>query len=528
MTNSPDVHGTGAIAAPHTLATQAGKDAFAKGGNALDAALAAAAALTVVYPHNTALGGDLVALIRTPDGTITCVNATGPAPAEQDVNRLVRVHGEKLPVRGVDTITVPGGVRGWQEIRHFGARLDWAAQFEAAIRYAEDGVPVARSLAAAIIEESAALRADQGASAVFEPGGVPLGRGDTLRQPELARSLRQLAAEGPETLYGGALGAKLVAGLRAAGCPIALEDLATYEAEITAPMATDYAGHTVYTSPPNTQGILLLRTLRALAGKDPASVGANLLARLFLDGINVRTSLLSDPRHASVDIENAGFHDLLASLEYPRNSESALASPFVPTGDTVGVAAADSDGFAVSLIQSIYHGFGAAVLEPTTGIIMQNRGMSFSLDPASPNFIQPGKRPAHTLMPVMVCRGESLRWVNATMGGQGQPQIHAQILLGLLQGDSPQEAVSRPRWILGAQEAGDTPDTVYAEEDVLPAAVTALGDDSFPLRTVPSQTDWIGHANVVARTEDGGLDAGSDPRADGEGAVVAIAEPGSE
>jgi gamma-glutamyltranspeptidase/glutathione hydrolase len=528
--NSPTTTGgTGAIAAPHALAVEAGKAAYAQGGNALDAALAAATALTVVYPHNTALGGDLVALVRTPDGAVTCINATGPAPMEQDPERLVQKYGTRLPVRGVDTITVPGAVRGWQEIRSFGARLDWSAQFTAAIRYAGEGVPVARSLAEAIIEDDVSLSSDTGCSALFKPAGRLLGKGETLKQENLARSLQRIAKEGPEALYGGTLGAELVAGLRELGCPISLADLSGYEAEVTAPISAEFAGHTVFSSPPNTQGFLLLRTLRALADTQPADVKPGVLARLFLNGILTRNDLLADPRHSVMDVENAGFEELVASLGVQREgSLTAVGSAFVPTGDTVGVAAADSDGFAVSIIQSVYHGFGSAVLEPSTGIIMQNRGMSFSLDRNSPNFVQPGKRPAHTLMPVMVCKDQDVRWVNSTMGGQGQPQIHAQILLQLLQGATPQEAVSAPRWILGAVVGGDAPDTIYVEEDVPATVKEALAADAFPLKSVPSRTDWIGHTNVVSLTPDGLFDAGSDPRSDGAGAVVVLPGHGSK
>ncbi|MEU8638123.1 gamma-glutamyltransferase [Amycolatopsis sp. NPDC048633] len=512
---------TGAVAAPHFLATRAGEEAYRRGGTAIDAALAAAAALTVVYPHNTALGGDLVALVRTPDGTITCVNATGTAPAARDAEELRRRHGDRLPTRGPDTITVPGAVRGWAELRRFGAALGWAAQFDAAIAHAADGVPVARSLAAALVADQAELAADPGSAAVFAPGGRFLEEGEPLVQARLAESLRRIAAKGPDELYGGSVGTALAAGLQAAGCPLTVADLAGYAARVTPAISASLQGFRVHTSPPNTQGFALLRTVRALAELGSPDVPAHVLARLFHDGTRVRDTLLADPEFARTDVENDGFAEIVAELRSgaPRPA-GAAATPSVPRGDTVGVAAADSRGFAVSIIQSVYDSFGAAVLEPETGIILQNRGLSFSLDPRSPNVIAPGKRPKHTLMPVLVTRGDDVRWVTSTMGGHGQPQIHAQVLLGLLGGRTPREAVSAPRWVVGPRAPGDRSDTVHFEADVARATVTDLEGDGFPTREVPPRTEFLGHTNVVAVAPDGSLTAGSDPRSDGSAAVV--------
>ncbi|GHJ39327.1 gamma-glutamyltransferase family protein [Streptomyces sp. TS71-3] len=517
----------GAIATPHHLASDAGEQAFRAGGNALDAALAAATVLTVVYPHNTALGGDLVALVRDPRGTIVCVNATGTAPAARDAAKLRGKHGDRLPAKGPDTITVPGAVRGWQEIRRLGAALEWADQFQAAVAHAADGVPVAPSLAAALTAGRDMLVKDPGARQVFAPRGDVLAEGRPLVQPRLAQTLREIASNGPDELYAGAVGAALAAGLQAAGCPLTVDDLTAYAARTTSAISAPFAGLRVHTSPPNTQGFALLRTLRALAelGLD-ASVSdlpAGVLARLFLDGTHVRDTLLADPDSATADVLEHGFDDLVRDLRSraPRPA-AAVVPPPAPSGDTVGVAAADSSGYAVSLIQSVYGSFGSAVLEPATGILMQNRGTGFSLDPASPNVIRPGKRPKHTLMPVLVTEGERVRWINATMGGHGQPQIHAQVLAQLLDGRSPAEAVSAPRFVVGARQPGDTADTVHHEADLSPAAVAELAADGFPVREVPVHTEFLGHTNVVCVGADGTLTAGSDPRSDGRAAVVAL------
>lgn len=517
----------GAIAAPHHLATEAGEQAYRSGGNAIDAALAAATTLTVVYPHNTALGGDLVALVRTPDGSIVCVNATGTAPAARNVDELRRSHGDKLPSRGPSTITVPGALRGWQTIRRYGAALGWADQFREAIGYAADGVPVARSLGAALAHDRDDLADDPGASAVFAPGGSFLREGEVLIQARLAETLGKISTNGPEELYGGSVGAALASGLRAVGCPLTTDDLAAYTARVTPAISAPMGGVHLHTSPPNTQGFALLRTARALTelGLDsfPSAVPADVLARLFLDGTRVRDALLADPEFAPVDVENEGFGEIVAQLRSrgPRPA-ATVVTPSVPRGDTVGIAAADTNGYAVSIIQSVYDSFGSAVLEPATGILLQNRGTSFSLDASSPNVIQPGKRPKHTLMPVMVTRGRRLRWVNSTMGGHGQPQIHAQVLVHLLNGHSPQEAVSAPRWVVGPRQPGDTSDTVHHESDLPRDTVAQLVADGFPVREVPARTEFLGHTNVVSVEPDGTLTAGSDPRSDGSTAVVRL------
>jgi gamma-glutamyltranspeptidase len=517
----------GAVASPHHLATEAGERAYRDGGNAIDAALAAATVLQVVYPHNTALGGDLVALVRGPDGVITCVNATGTAPAARRVEQLRARHGAALPTRGPDTITVPGAVAGWQAIRDRGAALGWADQFTSAIAHAADGVPVARSLAAALTVESADLALDPGCRAVFAPHGDWLAQGEPLVQPALADSLRGLAEHGPEHLYRGPLGAALVSGLRALDVPMTTDDLAGYTPRVTEAISVAFGGHKVHTSPPNTQGFMLLRTLRALTalGLD-LSAPADVVAGLFVDGNRVRDTLLADPGFAVTDLDD-GLAEVLDRLRSGRPAvsgvstmDSAAVTPLA-RGDTVGIATADSDGYAVSLIQSVFYGFGAAVLEPGTGILMQNRGMSFSLDPDSPNVIAPGKRPRHTLMPVLVTSGPDVRWVNSTMGGRVQPQIHAHLLRHLLAGASPRQAVSAPRWAVTELFAGDSPDTVRHEADV-PAATVAELVAAGPVLPLPKHSELMGHANVVSIAPDGTLTAGSDPRSDGSVGVVPL------
>jgi gamma-glutamyltranspeptidase/glutathione hydrolase len=521
MTRPAHPNGTsrafGAIASPHHLATKAGEEAFLAGGNAIDAAITAAVVLNVVYPNNTALGGDLVALVRTPDGAIHCVNATGYAPAAQSADRLRAIHGAELPLRGIDTVTVPGSVRGWETLRSFGARLDWAAQFTAAIRLASGGAPVGRSLAAAIAEKRDTLSLDAGCRELFLPGGTPLAEGELLLQPALAHSLSELRADGPDTLYGGPLGRRLISGLARSGSVMTLDDLAEFVPELTEPLRATFRDYEVFTSPPNTQGFMLLRALdRVRRLGDPGDVLSRpgSLATIFLRSNAVRDLMLADPNFTKVDAGDLIDRDL--------DPADHLPGPARVGGDTVGISAIDSDGYAVSLIQSVYNSFGSAVLEPSTGILMQNRGRSFSLDPESPNVVEPRKRPRHTLMPVLVTEGDDVRWVSSTMGGHGQPQIHAQLLLRSMAGESPAAAINAPRWIVGVQEDGDTNTTVYLESDTAAEATRSLTDDGFTPKLVPPHDEWLGHANLIKVGPDGRFDAASDPRSDGSATEVEL------
>ncbi|MCW2884384.1 MAG: Gamma-glutamyltransferase [Streptosporangiaceae bacterium] len=506
------------IATPHVLATAAAREAVERGGNSVDAALAAAAVLAVVYPHNTALGGDLVALIRTPDGRIACVNATGPAPRGVSRQDLAARYGD-MPVTGPDTITVPGVAAGWAALHEAGAALAWPAHFTRAIEHAA-ATPVVRGLAEAIAGAADLIAADPGMRAVFSPGGTPLAEGGTLRQEALAGTLSTLADQGVRALYAGSVGERLAGGLRRLGSPIDTGDLRAYQAELTTPLSRTFDGHRIHTSPPNTQGLLLLQALGALAEQqvdDPLGTGAGRLATIFHHGILDRTRHLGDPRFADIDVA--------ALLDPARLRHLAPAASPAATGrasgDTVAVVAADTDGFAVSLIQSLFDGFGAGILESGTGILMHNRGSFFSLSPGSPNVLAPGKRPAHTLMPVMATRAKQLAWVNGTMGGKAQPQIHAQLLLRLLGGDGPADAVAAPRWIVGGLELGQPEDTISMEADVAAPARASLAATGAPRTELPALSEWAGHAQSVAVHQGGALEAGSDPRSDGS-AVVAI------
>lgn len=485
------------------------------GGTAIDAAIAAAAVLTVVYPHNVALGGDLFALIHTPDGVVTCVNASGWAGAAVDPAELRARHGDWLPPRGAAAVTVPGGIRGWEAMRRFGSRVSWSDTLYAAEAAARDGIGVAPSLATHLHDdENSDLIGVADFDRVFRPGQELLRVGELLRQPALSDTFAALRSGGPEAFYSGDLAEGIVDYLRSHESPLTVDDFGEFQPEIQAPLSVEVGKLTVLTSPPNSQGFLLLRALSMVREHgigDPVGEGMGELLRIFHRGNAVRDAALADPRFADIDVA--------AMLDGPSGGQTG-PRPGAARGDTVGISVVDGEGYAVSLIQSVYHAFGSGLIDPKTGVLFHNRGCGFSLDPASPNVIAPRKRPAHTLMPAMTLRHGSLRHVLSTMGGQGQPQILGQILLRALRGASAIESVAAPRAIVGAQSGEAGPDSVLVEADLAAGALASIRRAGFTPTEVPALTESLGQANVVFVDFRGEMTAASDPRADGVGVVA--------
>ncbi len=507
-----------AIATPHWAATRAGVAAFEAGGTAVDAALAAAITLAVVYPHMCGVGGDLFALVQAMNGQTIALNASGAAAASIDVDAVRGEHAE-MPEHGPLTITVPGAVSGWAALVGLGAELGFARAFESAVAAARDGVAVARSLASSLAFEPAHLFADPGMREVFAPAGTPLSEGQTLLQPALARTLKTIAEHGPAALYGGEVGARLVEGLRAHGSPMTLKDLASHGPELDPPLAARYRDLHVSVVPPNSQGFALLEMLLAAErleiDPDPLGAEAALLAEVFAAASADRDRHNADPRSARVPVGTLLDEGHIAALcDQVRGGPVEVARR--PHGDTIALVSADGDGRAVSLIQSLYDGFGSGILEPATGIVGHNRGSAFSLDPSSPNVLAGGKRPAHTLMPVMVHREGRLAAVAGSMGGGGQPQINFQNLVRLFDlGMDPEATLAAPRWLVGGMEphAGR-----FVElEGRVPAWVReSLERSGYAITVLDDLDEGVGHAQLIRVLDDGTLVAATDPRADGE------------
>ena len=334
----------------------------------------------------------------------------------------------------------------------------------------------------------------------------------------LAKTLEAIAANGPPAVYGGYIGASWVASLNNFGSPIAVGDLAGYRTEVNAPISSRYRGLHVMVPPPNSQGVVLLEILAAIddldLNREPLGLDAPILARLF-DRASDDRRYLADRRYMRLPVDkllskdNRGkiADDVRRNINRPRHQ---LRSG----GDTVAVVTADAEGWAVSLIQSIYSDFGTAFLEPTTGVIFHNRGACFSADPHSPNVIAGGKRPLHTLMPVLILSNGNLAAVSGSMGGFGQPQINAMVLLRLFDLKmSARDAIREPRWIVGGGKVKAKAEIVV--EGGVPKAVSdSFRGSGFLVNEVQRWAETLGHANLI-HARDGRFEVASDPRADG-------------
>ncbi|WJK37304.1 gamma-glutamyltransferase [Solwaraspora sp. WMMA2065] len=498
-----------ALAAPHPAALDAAADVVAAGGGVVDAALAAAAALTVAYPHQCSAGGDLIALVRTPDDEVRAVLSVGAAAGGVDVAAL-RAAADRMPPGGPLTVTVPGVVAGWAALAGLGGRLPLARVLAPAVELAAGGVPVSPGLAAAILRRLDVVRADPGLAALLLDGdGTPLPPGAVLRQPALARTLGTIGADWRD-YYQGELAEALAAGLAALGSPLTTADLAGHAAELTDPLRYAAAGSQVTWSvaPPPSQGATLLAMLAA-----NANANANAALATARTAEQRRDTLLGDPRVGPVDLDG-----LLLRTD-PPTGPAPPAGP-KPAGDTVAVTAVGNDGTAVTLIQSVFQTFGAGICEPGTGLVLHNRGSVFSLDPTHPGRLRPGARPPHTLCPA-IATGPDRVVALGCQGGRAQPWILAQVAADALTTADPANLLARPRWVIGARDVGQDRPSLLLEPDTpatdaLRAAATDLG-----LRVVqlPRRHDDAGHVQL-SRLTPAGLDAASDPRADGAARVL--------
>jgi oxamate amidohydrolase len=518
----------GVLATPHSLATAAGAEAYRAGGNAIDAALAAAAVLAVVYPHQCSIGGDLFALVHPARGTSRSVNGSGASPGGTTAAALRKRYAE-IPESGPDSITVPGAVAAWGTLHELGATLPFERLLGPAIQAAAEGVPVVRSLEYGIRFRAAALVKDAGMRTTFLPNGEPLRTGARLRQSALARTLETLAREGAQDFYTGAIARRLVTGLTQVGCPLTGADLAQHRSLVDEPLSLARGDHEILTSPPNSQGFVLLEALAALdaAGIPVDALGADaayLLSSLLL-AAGDRERYLGDPRRSALPLAQLASPARLAARLRERCAQgtapSGAMAPSPAHGDTVAVCALDCEGRAVSLIQSVYQTFGAAIMDGETGIILHNRARGFSLTPGAANEWAPAERPAHTLMPLLVQRAGHITASLGTMGGRAQPQILAQLLPGVL---DPQQSLANvlraPRWVFGARDLDFNQPTIAIEADAPQQLDVVLRMPGLDTVRIPAVDERVGHAQLARVASDGALEAASDPRSDGAAEVV--------
>jgi len=508
----------GMVATSQPLASAVALRVLQDGGNAFDAAVAASAVLSLVEPHMTGLGGDLFALFWSADeGRLVGLDATGRAGTHMSPERIRADGFDQVPGAGPGAVTVPGAIAGWAALNEEYGSMPLHDLLQPAIELAEGGFPVTPIIAGDWAGTVEKLAADPGAAATFLIDGdrAPVA-GEWFRNPDLARSLRMVAADGASTMYGGELGRKVVDGLASLGGYLTIEDMSANTVRWVEPLSVDYKDWTVWELPPAGQGIAALQMLKLLEPFDLASMGHN--SPEYLHHLIEAKKLafadlaryVADADHMDIDPESLIDTDYLDG----RRSliDAAVAAERVEPGElmthseTIYLSVADRDGNMISFIHSIFGYFGSGVVIPGTGFVLQNRGAGFTLEDGHPNQVAPGKRPFHTLIPGFVTKGGEPLMAFGVMGGSMQPQGHTQVVLNMVEfGMDPQAAIdaARFRHIGGLR---------VAVENMTPGLASGLED--FGHQVVDWQRVSFGGGQLVMKLEKGWAGA-SDARKDG-------------
>ena len=548
FSQEPTLSTRGMVACAHYLATQAGLRILTQGGNAIDAAIAANLVMTVVYPSTCSAGGDVFMLIwDAKTQKLYALNGSGRAPQNMTPDYF-RSHGmPAIPERGPLSINVPGAVDGWFEaLARFGS-LPTEVVFAPAIELAEAGMPITQKLAGWLEAAAEGVLGPWSSSAeTYLLGGKAPQAGTVLRQPNLAHTYQLLAKEGREPFYKGSLAQTITEYVQQCGGVLSLEDMARHHSDWVEPISTNYRGYEVYEFPPNTQGIAALEMLNIIEGYDLQKLGyqtpeyLHILFEAKKLAFADRDRYVSDPNFVDVPVER------LISKAYAEQQRARIdlnkamqqvAGGLEKDGDTMYLCTTDNAGNVVSLIQSLYNGFGSGVVGGTTGVMLHNRGSYFSLDSRHVNYLQPGKRTMHTLTPAMVLRDNTPYAAIGTMGGDAQPQVHVQLLTALLDfGLNVQQAISAPRWRSGRFQIGSEGKELelggqsgvneHLEQKVRERVVL---EEGFPHSTaerltqlghrITQNTGWdhgMGHAQAIRiHPQTHVFEGGADPRCDG-------------
>lgn len=520
----------GIVATEHPLASQAGATILAQGGNAMDAAIAANATMGVVSPMMCGIGGDLFAIVyEAKSGKVYGLNASGWAPENLNIDFLKSKGLDKMPSKGIHSVTVPGAVAGWDKLsRRFGKKK-LATVLAPAIHFAEKGFPVTELDAEYWAGGESLLRKDENAARTFLPDDRAPRLGEIFRNPDLAGSYRRIAARGRDGFYQGETARRLVEYTKRVGGTMNADDLAKYSCEWVNPISTTYHGWTVYEIPPNGQGIAALMMLNLMEHFPIAENGHNSVSAL----------------HVMIEAKKLAYADMLRYVADPKFSQIPVAGllskdyasqrarlidvdkancgvesgvPPAAGNDTTYLCAVDGDGNIVSLIQSNYGSFGSGLVPDKCGFVLQNRGGLFSLEPAHPNHLTGRKRPLHTIIPAMMARGD-VRIAFGIMGGWNQSQAHAQFVSNVADHKmNIQSALEAPRFSKGSFDGCDV-----AVESRIPATIiSALESKGHQVQIKGSFSQTVGGGQAVMRDFSAGVNFGaSDPRKDG----AAIPEP---
>ena len=519
------------VTSPHSLASSAGSDVLRAGGSAVDAAIATAAVLGVIYPHMTGMGGDAFWLIHDAHtGKVRYLNGSGRAAASADPQFFTDKGWNEVPFRGVwpATLTTPGAVSSWCEAHKAYGKLGLPRILASAIDYAQHGYPVSQRLAGWMQRSQAECSAQLGWSELFTPQGLLPTTGSALRNPALARTLQAVAEQGQAGFYQGETGKALAALSKEHGGFFTAHDLAKQQAEWGEPIVGSYRDLSLYQTPAPTQGFTVLQMLKLVEPfelhkkdfADPERI--HLMVQAKQISYHDRDRWLGDPAFTDMPMSQLLSDAYLDERRSLIDTQRALAWDQVPSygslrGDTVYIAVVDAHGNAVSLIHSLYGAFGSGVVSLDTGVLLQNRSAYFSLQAGHPNVLAPGKIPLHTLIASMGFRHNKLWSVMGCMGADGQPQIQFQAYSNMLDhGMDIQQAVEAPRWLSGRFGLGEARDTLHVESRLGAKTLDALAAKGHVLNRWGPWNELAGHAHGITlegpqQTRFGG----SDPRSDG-------------
>lgn len=519
----------GVVATSQSLASQAGLRVLEQGGNAIDAAVTAAIMLGLVEPMMSGMGGDLfVILWSARDRQLVGLNASGRAGALMTIEELRTRGHERMPRSGAETVTVPGALSGWAALLERYGTIPLARALAPTIRLAEEGFPVTPVIAKEWAVLGEALKADSGGSStLLLDGGRAPSAGEWFSNPDLARTLREIASDGPAAFYGGAVGRKVVDRVRSLGGFLTIEDLQRHQVEWVTPISAEYRGYRLWELPPNGQGVAALEMLRILEPFDLAAMGHNTAPYLhhLIEAKKLAYADLEryvgDPAHMTIapnQLLSDPFIAARRALIDPLRASPGPEPGLIPSANTTYLSAADAEGNMVSLISSLASPFGSGVVVPGTGFALQNRGVGFSLETGRPNSAAPGRRPLHTIIPGFVTRiaadGKDEPWMSyGIVGGAQQPQAHVQVLLNILLFEmDAQQALDAARFNHVTRRS-------VAFESPIPSAVVsaleAMGHERFDhSRALGGLPVFFGGGQVIMRRARGWV-AGSEPRRDG-------------
>ena len=522
-------HRLGVAAAPHSAAAETGRHVLAEGGNALEAMVAMGASIAAVYPHMAQVGGDAFWLIREPKGRVLAIMAAGQAGAKATLD-FYRGQ-DAIPPRGPTAVlTTPGTVGGWiaalEAAKHYHGRLPLEVLLADAIGHARNGYVISKSQARLTAEKLSELKSAPGFADVFLADGKAPERDAKLRQPTFADTLEQLTHAGLDDFYRGDVGRELAVDLERIGSPVTRDDLRNCRASVAEPLSVTAAAGTLYNTPPPTQGfasLMILALFERLRVAEPEGFDhIHGLIEATKRAFRLRDRFLGDPAQISERADRFLQPAFLASEATRIDPRKAAPWPAsYKEGDTVWMGAADGHGLVVSYIQSLYWEFGSGCVLPRTGILMQNRGASFSLDRKSHNCLAPGRLPVHTLNPALAVLKDGRVMAYGTMGGDGQPQTQAALFTRHVTFKQDLgEAIDRPRWLLG-RTWGNPRDNLRLEsrfDGNLADRLLAAGHEVEML--AEGYSDIMGHAGAVVLHPDGTLEGAHDPRADAGAAGV--------